>query len=166
MLTGNEPVSTGNLRASLGNFSHHRAGACYEKRDGEIMKTEYVFGKDNPAVPIVTGRAPAVGGYFNDMAFVPEKPGIFEVSLSVKNLDVYKQGGNISEIAIIARVDGFDYILFSGSIDSAHNDINASKVIPVTETGVAVMAKGIYGYNEWGSFETRITDPCVSIIEI
>lgn len=165
MLTGNEPVSTGNLRASLGNFAHHRAGACYEKNDGKEMETDYVM-EEKQAVPIVTGRAPAVGGSFSDMSFTPDKPGIFEVSLSIKQFNARKSNGSVKKAAIVARVDGFDYVLFAGSIDSVYSDISASKVVPVTETGVSVMVAGDYTNNEWGNFYATITNPKMSIIEI
>lgn len=174
MLTGNEPVSTGNLRASLGNFSHHRAGAYYETpMDTNSMKTELktemlngTFGGNGEylRIPIPASTMDVAGGTFENGLFVPDRPGVFSVVASATKVRLSAYSDS-DRFAAIVKANDIDIVMSNLNVSSMA-DFNFAGTVVVPPEGIAMQFRILYKYANDRRVQVTMSDLRISILEI
>ncbi len=174
MLTGNEPVSAANLKAALGNFSHHRAGAYYETpMDPKSMKTELKtemlngnFGGNGKylRLPIPASTKDVAGGTFENGLFVPDRPGVFSVVVSATKVRLSAYSDS-DRLAAVVKANDMDVVMSNLNVSSMA-DFNFAGTVVVPPEGIAMQFRILYKYANDRRVEVSMSDLKISILEI
>lgn len=175
MLTGNEPVSAGNLKASLGGFAHHRAGAYYETQvppgiSVARLETETISGeiggkKEYIRIPIPASSNAVSGGTFENGVFTPDRPGLFEVSVYANNIILSSYSSGSDKWCLVVAAAGMDAVL-ANATTNAISGVDTSVVVAVPTEGAAIQFRVYYAYMNDRRVNVSMKDLKISIVEI
>lgn len=166
MLTGNEPVSTGNLRAIVG--AHARKTGMLKTGEAAARIAES-SGMSAEAAVGITGKFTSVGFSLKGGAIVPDVPGVYAVSIEMAG-NASRVEGQSSDISWFGGLRVGEACIYFGDENKASTSFSVSFAgnVPIDESGLKVMACGkstVYYGSNFGH-EIELNNFKLSIIEI
>lgn len=166
MLTGNEPVSAGNLRAIVG--AHARKTGMLKAGEASARIAES-SGMSAEAAVGIAGKFPSVGFSLKGGAIVPDVPGVYAVSVEMSG-SANRVEGQSSDIAWFGglSVGGAKIDFGDTSKESSSFFASFAGNVPIDESGLKILVcgKSTAYYEVNFGHEIKLNNLKVSIVEI